>query len=167
MSTRALISVEQYLATSYRPDCDYVDGEVVERNLGEWDHGWLQAAIAAYFFARRKQWKISVVTEVRLQVKPSRFRVPDICVVLGEPEEQILTRSPFICIEILSPEDRLSRIQERISDYLEMGVAYVWVFDPRTKRAYIATAEGLKEELSGVLKTDNPILELPLQEIFA
>ena len=33
----------------YRPDCDYVDGRVVERNLGERDHSKLQAAIAAYF----------------------------------------------------------------------------------------------------------------------
>ena len=32
MATRTLVSVEEYLATSYRPDCDYVDGKVVERN---------------------------------------------------------------------------------------------------------------------------------------
>ncbi len=43
MPARTLISVEEYLATSYRPDCDYVDGEVVERNLGEWDHSRLQS----------------------------------------------------------------------------------------------------------------------------
>ncbi|HWZ34412.1 MAG TPA: hypothetical protein VNX18_23900 [Bryobacteraceae bacterium] len=32
------ISVAEYLATSYRPDCDYIDGHIEERNLGEWDH---------------------------------------------------------------------------------------------------------------------------------
>ncbi len=57
-ATRALISVEEYLATSYRPDCDYVDGEVVERNLGEQDHSWLQAALGSYFFVRRKEWNV-------------------------------------------------------------------------------------------------------------
>jgi len=34
MSSTTLISVQEYIATSYRPDCDYVDGEVRERNLG-------------------------------------------------------------------------------------------------------------------------------------
>ncbi len=35
MATKALIPVSEYLRTSYSPDCDYVDGEVQERNLGE------------------------------------------------------------------------------------------------------------------------------------
>src|ERR1700690_2975335 len=122
MSTRTLIPVEEYLATSYSPDCDYVDGQVVERNLGEWDHSSLQAAIVAYFWTRRKQWGINAVPEQRVQVKPARFRIPDVCVVLGNPSEQILTKPPFICIEILSPEDRMSRVEERIDDYLAMGV---------------------------------------------
>jgi hypothetical protein len=37
MSTKTLVSVEEYFATSYRPDCDYVDGVIEERNLGEMD----------------------------------------------------------------------------------------------------------------------------------
>jgi Uma2 family endonuclease len=168
MPTKTLISVEEYLATSYRPDCDYVDGVVEERNLGELDHGWLQGLLIAYFFARRKEWGISVIPELRVQVKPTRFRVPDVCVVLGgKPAEQILTKPPFLCIEILSPEDRMSRVEERIDDYLAMGVPYVWVLDPATRRAYVATAaDGLREVKSGVLKTGNPALEVPLAEIF-
>ncbi len=51
MASRTLISVEEYLRTSYRPDCDYVDGEVLERNVGELDHSWLQTALSAYLFA--------------------------------------------------------------------------------------------------------------------
>lgn len=45
-----LISVEEYLATSYQPDCDYVDGCIEERNLGEFDHSSPQTTVAAYFF---------------------------------------------------------------------------------------------------------------------
>jgi Uma2 family endonuclease len=34
-----LVSVERYLRTSYPDgDCEYVDGEIVEPNLGEIDH---------------------------------------------------------------------------------------------------------------------------------
>src|SRR5216684_5292998 len=98
MPTGTLISVEEYLATSYRPDCDYVDGRVEERNLGEWDHSSLQTRVAAYFFARRKEWGISVVVEQRVQVKPTRFRIPDVCVFLGTPAEQIITKTTFLYI---------------------------------------------------------------------
>ena len=42
MGTIASISVGEYLTTSYRPDCNYVDGVVVGRNAGEYDHAKLQ-----------------------------------------------------------------------------------------------------------------------------
>ena len=58
METRTLVSVEEYLTTVYRPDCDYVDGEVQERNIGELDHGWLQTLVAGHFLARREKWGI-------------------------------------------------------------------------------------------------------------
>ena len=168
MAARTLISVEEYLETSYRPDRDYVDGEVVERNLGTRDQGWLQAAVGAYFFNRRRQWNITVMTGLRIRVKATRVRIADVCVILGDPDEQVPTKPPFICIEVLSPKDRMKRVQERIADYLEMGVPYVWVLNPETKQAYAATpAEGLREVKTGVLKTESPALEVPLGEIFA
>lgn len=87
--------------------------------------------------------------------------------MLGHPGEQILTKPPFLCIEILSPEDRMSRVEERIDDFLTMGVPYIWLLDPATRRAYTATAaEGLREVKSGILKTENPAFEMPLPEIF-
>src|ERR1051325_3552842 len=103
MVSRTLISVEEYLRTSYRPDCDYIDGEVVERNMGEKSHAKLQKAILLYLSAREKDLVIWAIQEQRVQVSSTRFRIPDICVTLGEPAEQIFTHPPFICIEILSP----------------------------------------------------------------
>src|ERR1700730_14292074 len=114
MASRTLISVEEYVRTSYRPDCDYVDGEVVERNLGEYDHSSTQKKLVVYFGQREQQWGIEVVPEQRVQVEPRRFRIPVVCVVLGPVAEQIFTKPPFLCIEILSPEDRLSRVEERV-----------------------------------------------------
>ena len=167
MEPRTLISVAEYLATPYRPDCDYVDGEVLERNAGEWDHSSLQTAIAGYFWVRRKELGIHVAAEQRVQVSATRFRVPDVCVLLGEPDGQVLRKPPFLCIEVLSPEDRLSRVRERIDDYFKMGVQFVWVLDPATKTAYIVTpAEGWREVKDSVLRTQNPALEVPFSEIF-
>jgi len=168
MPSGTLISVEEYLATSYRPDCDYVDGRIEQRNLGEFDHSSLQTAVAIYLGSRQKQLGITVVVEQRVQVSPTRFRIPDVCVVLGKVTEQIFRTPPFLRIEILSPEDRMKRVRERIQDYLTMGVRYVWVLDPSDRRAYVATAEtGLRETLESVLKTENPSLELPFDELFS
>lgn len=86
---------------------------------------------------------------------------------VGDPGEQVLTRPPFLCIEVLSPEDRMTRLEERIAEYLAMGVPYVWIFDPQTRKAFAATASsGLCEVMSGVLRTENPAIEVPLSEIF-
>jgi Uma2 family endonuclease len=119
MATRALIPVEVYLTSVYRPDCDYVDGEVLERNFGDRDHSYIQAALGSYFFSRRKALNIEVFTEQRVQVRLNRFRIPDVCVVLGGTKEKIFTAPPFLCIEILSPEDRKSRVWEWIHDFLK------------------------------------------------
>ena len=35
MATSSLIPVSEYLSTSYEPDCDYIEGELQERNFGE------------------------------------------------------------------------------------------------------------------------------------
>jgi Uma2 family endonuclease len=167
MKTGALVPVEEYLRTTYDPDCDYVDGEVLERNLGERDHSTLQRELILFFGNRQKKWKVFVFPEQRVQVSPTRFRVPDICVYAGEePQAQIFRTPPFICIEILSPEDRWERIQEKIDDYLRFGVPYVWVLNPRDQRAWVYTKEGSAEVRDGILSTENPSLAVPLAEIF-
>lgn len=168
MPAGTLISVSEYLSTSYDPDCDYVDGEVVERCVGERDHSEIQRNLILYLGTRMQQWRIHVFPEQRVQVSPTRFRVPDVCVLTGgKPAEQIFTKPPMLCIEILSPEDTMSRMQERIDDYLAFGVTHVWVIDPRTKRAYDYTATGMREAKDGVLRADHPQVAVPLAEIFS
>ncbi len=167
MKTAALVPVEEYLRTAYSPDRDYVDGEVQERNLGERDHSTLQKRFILFLGNREKAWKIFVYPEQRVQVSSRRFRIPDVCVYAGgEPQEQIFRTPPFICIEILSPEDRWARVQERIDDYLKFGVEHVWVINPRDQRAWSYNKAGSTEILDGVLRTENPALEVPLAEIF-
>jgi Uma2 family endonuclease len=167
MAAATQISVTEYLNTTYRPDRDYVDGAVVERNLGEYEHSRPQMRVSAYFFAREKEWRIRVVPEQRVQVKPTRFRIPDVCVVLEDsPVESIFRHAPFLCIEIQSKDDSLARTVERLDDYLAMGVANIWVIDPALRRGYRYTSDGLLEAKDGVLRTSNPEFTVPLAELF-
>ena len=162
-----MVALEEYLTTAFEPDCDFVDGCLEVRNVGEWDHGRLQLKIGAYFLSRYEAQGMRVVPELRIRVSADRVRIPDLCVFLKDPHEKVPSTPPFLCIEILSPEDRMSRIEVRISDYLSMGVNTVWVIDPETRQAYTATAaEGLREVKSGVLRTQSPVVEMPLAEVF-
>ena len=162
MATTA-VTIQEYLSTVYEADCDYVDGEVQERNLGTFDHARLQYAVAEYFCAREREWGITAVIEQRVQVSPTRFRVPDVCVILGEPKDQILREPPFICVEILSPDDRISRVNERVADYLQSGVPYVWLLDPATRKAWRCTPGAMVEV--GELRTENPAMVVPLEAL--
>ncbi|MEK7407127.1 MAG: Uma2 family endonuclease [Acidobacteriota bacterium] len=166
MGTCTLVPVSEYLATSYHPDREYVDGLLVERNVGERDHSRLQILLGTYLCNREKQWNIRAYTEQRVQVSPTRFRVPDICVVAGsEPEEQVFTQPPFICIEILSADDRMDEVQMKIDDYLAFGVRYVWLINPRTRRAFVCTADGMREAKDGILRTQDPEIVVGLSEV--
>ena len=165
MAPGSLVSIHEYLNTSYRPDCDYVDGMLLERHVGEYDHGRLQGAAGAYYFARRKDWGIDVVPEQRVQVSPTRFRIPDVCVIadVGQPE-QIFRTPPLACIEILSKDDRLSEMQDRVDDYLKFGVCYVWILDPSRRKAWRCTADGMREVAE--LRTEQPETIVPLAALF-
>jgi Uma2 family endonuclease len=167
MATATQISVTEYLNTTYRPDRDYVDGAVLERNLGEYEYSRSQMRISAYFFNSEKEWRIRVVPEQRVQVKPTRFRIPDISVVLEEaPVEAIFRQPPFICIEILSKDDFFNSVIDRLDDYFAMGVSNIWVIEPHARRGYRYTAEGIMAATDGILRTSNPDLAVPLNALF-
>ena len=166
MSTGTVVTLSEYLATSYRPDCEYLDGELLERNVGEWDHSRLQFLLSRYLGNREKQWGILVVVEQRVQVKATRFRVPDILVLTGSPPAgAILREPPFLCIEILSASDRMAEMQERIDDYLAFGVRYFWLIHPTTRRAFVYTPDRVHEVKDGVLRTEYPDICVPLAEL--
>ena len=167
MGTATLVSVEEYLRTSF-PDADreYIDGRIVERNVGEVDHSDLQTAIAHYLRTHYKK-RVWAGVEVRVQVKKTRFRIPDVTVVAGaKPAERIIRKPPVIAVEVLSPDDRAGYLEEKINDYLAFGVPYIWVINPETRRAYIHTPEGSHEVRDRVLRAESAGIEVPLSQVF-
>ena len=166
IATGMMVSLDEYLSTVYDPDCEFVDGELIERNMGESDHSALQGIIFALLFNQSRKSGIYVFPELRVQVAATRYRIPDITVTTQKVRGRILREPPFLCIEVLSPEDRASRMELKIDDYLTFGVRHIWLIDPRRKKAWSYTSEG-KRESSAVLTTSEPRLTLKLDEIFA
>jgi Uma2 family endonuclease len=146
VATHTTIPVSEYLATSYRPDCDYIDGELRERNLGEREHALLQLIMGSIFRENRRKWDIVAMTEQRVQVSASRFRIPDITVLRADaPVEPIVTHPPLLVVEILSKDDTLRGMRERVDDYLIFGIEHIWLLDPGQRRAYICSSHGFEE----------------------
>lgn len=167
-ATSSLVSLEEYLHTSYRPDCDWIEGELKERNLGEQPHAVLQAYFAFLFRASAKAWGVRVLTEQRVQVAARRYRIPDVCVLSScTPFELILHAAPLLCIEILSREDRMGEIRQRVDEYFAMGVRAVWVVDPLRRKAYSAVQAGALESVTAELTVPETAIQIPLADIFA
>ena len=162
-----MVSVQEYLNTSYDPDCDYVDGKVLERNWGEREHSELQTELIVYLATLRKKLGFHIFPEQRVQVRLTRFRIPDICVVPGKrPSTAILVEPPFLCIEILSKDDRYSAIRNKIADYQSFGVKYVWIIDPGTRKADIYGPAGGHEAMDGILSTSDPDISVSLLDLY-
>lgn len=167
MASGTVISVKEYLHSVYRPDCDYVDGEVIQRNVGEFDHSTIQGTLIRLLFEIARTLPIRVLPELRMRVSALRFRIPDICVMLkSQRPEPVLTSPPFLCIEVVSPEDRMSRIIERVKEYLAFGVSHVWVIDPENRTAHSYTKEEGRE-VRDRLTTINPEISISLSQLFA
>ncbi len=167
-TSTSLVSMEEYLRTAYRPDADFVDGEIVERNLGEFEHATLQIAIGSCFWARRKEWNIHPVTEQRIRVAERKVRIADVAVLRADaPRERVTATPPLICIEILSPEDRMSRAKLVLTDYLVMGVENIWLIDPVYRAAFTFGAEGLRDADPLDLRVAGTAIRLDLSEAFA
>jgi Uma2 family endonuclease len=163
-----LVTLEEYLASSYEPDLEYVDGVLEEKNMGGWDHSFLQIAIGAWFFNHRAEWKIEVLSEYRTRTSQTRVRLPDLCIVrLGAPVERVRVTAPLICIEILSPEDRPGRVMKRLKEFVAMGAENIWVIDPVDRSASTFSRFGLQVAETDRLEVPGTPIYLDVPAIFA
>ncbi len=160
-----LVGENEYLRTPYRPDCNYVDGFVLERNLGQHDHARLQGLILYCLMQHETQWQIHALPECRLKIRARKYRVPDVMVLpMAGSYPSVIEKPPLLCIEVVSPDDRLPDLVVRAGDYLTLGVPVTWIFNPETKQSFIYSDQGTVESLDPVLR-HGPI-ELPIAELF-
>ena len=146
-----LVSVEEYLRTSYAPDAEYVDGVIEERPMGEEKHSAWQVALVIYFGQRAREWGIRVRSELRTKTSERRYRIPDVALLDADaPRDPVALVPPLVAFEILSPEDRLSRLFVRLGDFESMGVGALYVIDPADNscRRYTAGSLQVVKELS-------------------
>jgi Uma2 family endonuclease len=165
MGTKAVLPVAEYLHTSF-PDLDkeYRDGELVERSLPDYLHSKTQGLLIALFVALRKAFPVFVCPELRVQVRPGLIRIPDVSVYYpNEPQERVPATPPFVVIEILSPDDRMADVRNKLAEYRTWGVAHVWLVDPNSKRIYTYDAELIEASALSIPELN---IELKPDDIF-
>lgn len=165
MATAAQIPLSEYLSTTYRPDREYVDGELRERNVGKWEHARVQNLLAHWFTENQKDWQVFSATEARVQVRAGRIRIPDVVLTKPVPQPDVLLSPPVLVVEILSPDDTYSDTQERALDYMAMGVPMVWIIDPKTRSGRMI--DGMRWTSAKQLEVPGTLIHVDLETIFS
>lgn len=161
------IPLGEYLGSVYRPDVDYVDGVIEERNVGEIDHAALQRVLLFALASFEEALNVYALQEVRVQTQATRYRIPDVCLLPADKlPEKIVTEPPLLCVEVLSPRDTVMRMRARCMDYLQMGVPEIWIFDPATEIAYILREDSLQEVRSGMIWLTSGGVHVNVDDVF-
>jgi Uma2 family endonuclease len=163
MAVAAMVTLEEYLSTSYDPDREYVDGRLIERNVGTNKHSFLQLNIAMALQAQ----VLRTYVELRFQVKSNRYRIPDVLTLApGQKLREPYRRdTPWIVVEIVSPEDRAADMDAKLQDYFDAGVPNIWVVDPRT-RTLTVHEPGRKFTVSDRVETVDGTVSIEVADLF-
>jgi Uma2 family endonuclease len=140
-----LIPIEEYLLRVGEGACpDYLDGVLVERKVGHYKHGRVQALIAGRFLELGKRIACFPSVECHLRLSARRYRVADLAVFFGqEPSEPIPNTPPYVAVEVLSPDDRFSDVMDKLEEYRTWGVPNIWFVDPWARKLSVYGEAGL------------------------
>ena len=164
-STSTLISPEEFLATTYKPACEYRDGVISQKPMPTYKHALLQTVISKLIMEKFPQF-ISV-SELTVKIAQGHFLVPDVAVQDRKRIQDPYPIEPIhLCVEILSPTDRMSETLAKCEEYHAWGVATTWIVDPEERRCWEYRAGQRPVEVpSGGQLTAAPI-SIPVDELF-
>ncbi len=161
--TATLVSLEEYLAASYRPDAEFLNGVLKEKPVVSPPHGKTQMVLGWWFGMHGNEWSVQVVAESRTRVTVDRVRLPDASVLRAGPlPKQALMEPALVAIEVLSETDSYRDLKDRARDLEAMGVPDIWLLDPMTNTAEVWT-DGDWRTFSGVrLQAKHPLVYFDL-----
>ena len=161
MSTTALISVEEYLGRTEKPNAEYIDGVVYPKAMPTTPHAQIQWMMMLLLH----QQGMRALPEVSVRLSATKYLVPDVVAGnnIGSPYP---TEPVLLCAEILSPEDRVGAMLAKCEQYHSWGVPYCWVVDPvkQTAWEYHLGGEPNRVDRDGTLRAGE--LNIRLSDLF-
>jgi Uma2 family endonuclease len=162
VSATAIVSVEDYLRRTEKPYCEYLDGVLRPKSLATTLHGRVQFSVQVLL----DRQGVEALGEVHVRLSPTKYLIPD---VIAAPEIQspYPTAPVLLCVEILSPEDRVGAMLAKCEEYHAWGVPFCWVIDPEKQIGWQYHAGGDPErvERTGTLIAGQ--LRVALEELFS
>jgi Uma2 family endonuclease len=147
-----LMTADEFLEFVGRPENDgrwfeLVRGEVIELPPPTKIHGVVSINVAGHLWMYARQVKRGYITTndagTLLERDPDTVRGPDVAYFTDAHRFQDLhpkygEHPPVLAVEVLSPDDRVNRVLQKVDDYINNGVQVVWLVDPdhRTVRVY-------------------------------
>ncbi|HZQ54391.1 MAG TPA: Uma2 family endonuclease [Bryobacteraceae bacterium] len=166
------VSVEEYIARfvdgGEKPTCEYLDGELLPKSMGTKKHSKTQQNVQ-YYIRQKYGDAFDPLPELTARLRRTRFCVPDVAV--EDRARPIQGRYPgpddpvFLCVEIVSPPDRVGRLFSKCEEYHKWGVPYCWILDPERKVAWEYTPGDVEPRRVADALTAGPI-RLTLDEVF-
>ncbi|MGH7214797.1 MAG: Uma2 family endonuclease [Tepidisphaeraceae bacterium] len=122
---------------------ELVKGEVRTMAPAGFDHGAvimnLSVPLATYVKAHRLGVVTGAETGFKLSSNPDTVRGADIAFVAasripatGRPVK-FWQGAPDLAVEVVSPDDTMAEVEEKVDDYLNAGARLVWVVNPRRR----------------------------------
>jgi Uma2 family endonuclease len=150
-ATTKLMTADEFFDWANRPAnadryWELDEGEVIEMPSPGELHGVICGLIAhllwKYVFERGKGYVCSNDTGLVLKRKPGTVRGSDVMLFAESKSLRKLSRKfaqqiPHLLVEVLSPSDRWSAVNRRISQYLKRGVPLVWLVDPEARNVTV------------------------------
>ena len=158
----ALVSVEEYLRRTEKPNCEYIEGVLYPKAMPTSLHALIQSMLVLILGRQGAR----ALTELTLRLGPAKYLIPDVTVV-SKLELPYPVEPALLCVEILSPADHLGAMLAKCEQYHEWGVPFCWVVDPAKRSAweYHAGGEPTRLDASGILRAGE--LKVELAELFA
>lgn len=142
VATKSQIRAEDYLRMTFEHDAEFVHGDIVERSMPDYIHSQIQFLILLRFASLIQAHDLRPLAELRLKLAADVYRIPDVSVFVGKPEQNVPDRPPLVAIKILSKDDRYSEVTQKLEEYRVWGVPNIWLIDPFAKRLAVYTELG-------------------------
>ena len=156
-ATTTLMTAEQLLDRVGQGRSELIRGELVELMPVGQLHGKLVARLLFWlmiFLEDHPLGSVSTEVGVLLTRDPDLVYGPDILFIAkerdGDPNSpRFYHGAPDLAVEVLSPEDRAGKVQEKIRDYLHFGTRLVWLVDPTSRTVTVYHPSGEAHIYSG------------------
>ncbi|MDA0807491.1 MAG: Uma2 family endonuclease [Planctomycetota bacterium] len=175
---KQLVTAESLLENHLQQRCELIQGEIRRMSPAGSEHGWVVMNVAGPMMVYVKEKKLGYTfgaeTGFIIERSPDTVRAPDVAFVAADRvterlPTQFFPGPPDLAVEVLSPSDSASEVQEKAEAWLNSGCREVWLIDPRRKSATRLTPakDSIIQQSVETLTTDLlPGFSLAVAELF-